>query len=146
MREILHVWRDVLHWYGRFYMLGGMFCIDAALREVVHAWRESLRYSAQAWDSGSMRESWQPWLRVRIRIILGLGLGLVKLGLGLVRFQSPPSSYYITAANKDFRQWPINAELSTCHDTVHQICLHNSSACSEIIAWTRNLLLHFSCG
>ena len=47
MREIFHVWRDVLHSCGGFYMR-------------IYAWRERVRNSVQAWDSRSMRESWQP--------------------------------------------------------------------------------------
>ena len=59
---------QLLPWCRRFYMLGGMFCIDAGdltclagcfalMRVILHVWCEN---SVQVWDSGSMHESWQP--------------------------------------------------------------------------------------
>ena len=42
-----------------FTCLAGCF---AFMREILQAWRESVRNIVHAWDSRSMRESWQPCL------------------------------------------------------------------------------------
>ena len=51
--------RSSFPWCVIFYMLGGCF---AFMRNILHAWHESVRNSVQAWESRSMRESWQPCL------------------------------------------------------------------------------------